>query len=393
MIDVSLIYALDAGMDGKLETSVMIRKILLHFTHVNNKVLTACYQLPKDDNGENVGLQPSLESSHISNRSDVVDVDEGELQSIIQDCFQQRLMYGSLRDGQQLNMRLLETRLRERYIVGRKFLVLQQESFSFAGQYPISLLVSKINHRYSDGKSYFDKAPQQLIEMVRINIQTKADLHYDAVDAADIENDIRDAAQQEMHLQNNSLLDEYTNALRAIEQTFMALERQRILPDRDHSAIGEYMKNILHLYPQEYDPFIRITQLKLKHLECVWREFERFKCIEKGDWCQIPKTVMDLYQNEIDDNQRTEVQQFITKYNMERLWTFLSAFRYFLDHLCRRELCQTPQLISLSEYLRYAEDIDDELIDAFPQNIKLSQAAYAYLHSARFFRERSEREQ
>ena len=114
----------------------MIRKIIQHYVNANNKVLEECHQLQEDDDGTALGLRPPLNSSFISRAKDVVDIDEEEFRGIIQECTQQKLKYG---DGSpySLNLRLLNTRLRERYITGRKIIIETAIEFEFAGQYDI----------------------------------------------------------------------------------------------------------------------------------------------------------------------------------------------------------------------------------------------------------------
>merc|ERR1712099_135836 len=154
------------------------------------------------------------------------------------------------------------------------------------------------------------------------------------------------------------------------------------------------MKDNLHLYPQEYDPFIRIQQLQLKHLEHIWRYLERLYLVEEGTWHEIPQTTMEMYKNDIDEVLKTALMQFITRHEMDQLWNFLSAFRRFLESNCRTgHLSKQPEQQSLAtDFLLYADGIDEELIYVFPTEIKLSQAGYAYYHSARYYQERNDRE-
>eukprot|EP01083_Nonionella_stella_P294312 1000603_1 len=114
-VDVPLVYALDSGINGKLDSSIMIRLMIRHYITVNNKVLRECYQLAQNetdgddyDDGHAVGLQPALDSQNISRTRDVVDIDEEELQQMIQECTQQKLRYGD-NTRYALNLRLLET--------------------------------------------------------------------------------------------------------------------------------------------------------------------------------------------------------------------------------------------------------------------------------------------
>merc|ERR1712154_146025 len=94
---------------------------------------------------------------------------------------------------------------------------------------------------------------------------------------------------------------------------------------------------------------------------------------------------MELYKNPINEDLKTALMQFITMHDMDTLWQFLKD-------TCRTPLSQTPEQVTLVEYLGYAEDIDEELTHVFPQTIMLHQAGWAYYHAARYYQERNDRE-
>jgi len=285
--------------------------------------------------------------------------------------------------------------------------------FEFAGQFNIPQVIGKINMQNArnenssiDKVSYFQRAQEQLVAIVKLNIQQRAALNFNNIgdgnnnneNGGDNEqkyNNINNInmveEQQRNQQQKQRTLDAYTNALQAIEQTLIALERQKNLPTNGYS-LGTYMKDNLHLYPQEYDPFIRIQQLQLKHLEHIWRYLERLYLIEEGTWHEIPQTTMELYKNDIDERLKTALMQFITRHEMDPLWEFLSAFRRFLENNCRTELAKQPDQQKLLDFLQYADDIDEELMYVFPNQIMLNQAGYAYYHAARYYQERNDRE-
>merc|ERR1712228_346805 len=237
------------------------------------------------------------------------------------------------------------------------------------GQSNIPQIVTKINMVFGgddEKKKYFEKAPVSLLNIIKLNILQQA------------------AA-------NERILEAFNNALQAVEQTLIALERQRNLASNSYN-LGKYMKDNLHLYPQEFYPFVRIQQLQLKHLENIWRYLERLYLIEEGRWHEIPQSTMELYKNDINELCKTALMQFITMHEMDTLWLFLSAFRRFLSTTCRTPLDQNPDKQRLLDFLQYAEDIDEELMYVFPPEIKLSQAGYAYFHSAKYYQERNDRE-
>ena len=405
-VDVPLIFGMDTGINGKLDSSIMIRKMIQHFVNANNKVLEECHQLTEDDDPSALGLSPGLDSWFISRGGDVVDIDEEEFRGMVQECTQQKLRYG---DGSpySLNLRLLETMLRERYITGRKLLNEQPIEFEFAGQFNIPQVVTKIDlkHALLDPEQkvkYFGKAEAQILNIVNLNIEQRAALNFNNLSIGQYDNDeiqanaqIDDVEQQQRRNQRQKqrTLDAYANAKNAVEQTLIALERQKNLPKKSLS-LGMYMKDNLHLYPQEYDPFIRIQQLQLMHLESVWRYLEKMQLLQQGTWHEIPQTTMELYKNPImNEDLKTALNQFITMHDMDALWQFLMAFRRFLRDTCRTPLSTTPHLIDLVDYLAFAEDIDEQLGAVFPDTIKLHQAGWAYYHAARNYQDRNDREE
>ena len=405
-VDVPLVFGMDSGQDGKLDTSIMIRKIVQHYVSVNNRVIGECYQLGDNDDEKTsskkreLGLDPGLDSSYISREKDVVDIDEEELREIIQQCFQQKLRYGAdIPDA--VNWRLLESRLRERYITGRKLIFENPIYFEFAGQFNIPIVLQKIDRQHAivlqadpEKETYFEEVPHNLLEIVKLNLRQRAAVSQDNV-SNDHEHDDFIQGGNAGHDRRNQqskqrLLDAYSNAKSAVEHTLVALQRQKNLPEKGFS-LGTYMKDNLHLYPKEYDPFIR-TQLQLKHLGPLWRFLEKTHLIEQGTWHEIPKTTMELYRTPINDQLKTGIRQFITMYDMDALWKFLSAFRRFLETMCRTQLSQKPDQESLVHFLSYAEDVDEELVYNFPPGIKLNQAGFAYFHAAKEYQKRNDRE-
>eukprot|EP01083_Nonionella_stella_P100840 284963_1 len=148
------------------------------------------------------------------------------------------------------------------------------------------------------------------------------------------------------------------------------------------------MKDNLHLYPREYDPFIKmpIQALQLKHLKHIWRYLERLYRIEEGTWQEIPKPTLKVYLNQIEDQAaKTALQEFVVRHEMDQLWTFLSEFRRFLEMNCCTELALNPQQELLRTYLEYAGIDPPELTDVFPKGLMLTQAGYAYYYTAKYY--------
>ena len=111
--------------------------------------------------------------------------------------------------------------------------------------------------------------------------------------------------------------------------------------------------------------------------------------LTEGTWHQIPQTTMEMYKSPINDQLKTGVLQFVTKNDMQALWRFLSAFKRFLETLCKTPLYREPERVKLVNFLEFAEDMNEEMVEAFPKNIKLSQAGYAYYHAAKEYQKRS----
>lgn len=101
---------------------------------------------------------------------------------------------------------------------------------------------------------------------------------------------------------------------------------------------------------------------------------------------------MNIYLDNINDNQiKTNLQQFISRFDLEPLWIFLTCFRRFLQRFCKSNIKNTHQL-SLKLYLQNLPDIDYDLIQYFPEQITLNQAGYAYKYSAQKYKQRCNRE-
>ena len=136
-----------------------------------------------------------------------------------------------------LNLRLLETRLRERYITGRKIIIETPIEFEFAGQYNIPQVLQKINRRHAlneqapdpEKVEYFGMAEVQLLNIVNLNIQQRAALNFNNIgdndqNAGNGQMDDAQLRQRRNQQQKQRALDAY-----AAEQTIIALERQRNL--------------------------------------------------------------------------------------------------------------------------------------------------------------------
>merc|ERR1711951_51733 len=104
----------------------------------------------------------SIELAHLNRPSDVVDISERDLLSMLQECTQQSLLDNSR--SFEMNLAALESRLYERYIVGRKLISFAKTDlcFEFAGQHDIQSFVDRINYRYAQqhNMEYFEEGSE-----------------------------------------------------------------------------------------------------------------------------------------------------------------------------------------------------------------------------------------
>ena len=64
---------------------------------------------------------------------------------------------------------LLETRLRERYIIGRRFIQSFDDiSFEFAGQFDTAQVIEEINFRFR--ANFFNPASTELLKMIKVQL-------------------------------------------------------------------------------------------------------------------------------------------------------------------------------------------------------------------------------
>ena len=238
-VDVPLVFGMDSGPNGKLDTSIMIRRIVEHFISVNNRVLSECHGLGDHDDQKmnarkrELGLEPGLDSSYVSRAKDVVDIDEEELREMIQQCYQQKLRYGdAVADA--VNWRLLESRLKERYITGRRLIIENLIEFEFAGQSNIPLMIGQIDRQHAlvdpNKQGYFQRASPDLLGVLKWNVRQRALLNQNNI-GDNYQNDGVDQVgggqeQRRNQQQKKRMLDAYGEAKNAVKQTLVALQRQ-----------------------------------------------------------------------------------------------------------------------------------------------------------------------
>ncbi|ETO03032.1 hypothetical protein RFI_34378, partial [Reticulomyxa filosa] len=185
----------------------------------------------------------------------------------IQECTSQKFEYGT-NVPFAVNLRLLESRMKDNYIVGRKIIkfTLSELMFELAGQHDIRQVIVEITANAK--QEYFRRVGQELLKNLKLKIDQRADI---AIGGNIAQNTGRQIANANANA--NAILA-FKVAKQALEQVFIALRRQKDLPD-NNCAVGAYMKDILHLQQAEFEPFVQVQELRLAHCEDLWKYLER----------------------------------------------------------------------------------------------------------------------
>merc|ERR1712013_930872 len=153
----------------------------------------------------------------------------------------------------------------------------------------------------------FSDTPEVKVVLAQLKFAIDADCQF-AEDADNKEEDyFDDQFNNNEDAQKQSKLRGYKAAMHAVEQTLIALSRMKNLPDAKIS-VAEYMKNTMHLYARDYASFQQ-TKLKLQHLDVTWRYLEKLYVRTEGLWAQVPDTVMQIYMEFIEEQQRQSLKQ------------------------------------------------------------------------------------
>eukprot|EP01084_Bolivina_argentea_P251826 422515_1 len=97
---------------------------------------------------------------------------------------------------------------------------------------------------------------------------------------------------------------------------------------------------------------------------------------------------MDLYQIQIRKSRiKTKLDEFIERFHLDQLWKFLIAFRNFLENVCKT-VEKNAHIRPLVMYLENVADIQTNLVQYFPNKIRLNQAAKAYEYCAHKYQEK-----
>eukprot|EP01083_Nonionella_stella_P272242 923023_1 len=383
--DVPLSFALDSNSEEFTE-SKMIRFLLQHLVEANNKLLRMCWQLNEDDNGEAIGLSPRLCITELSQQrcNDVINIDEEELVSLIQQCAKPRLRYGEdcKLDIDSFNLRFLETQLQQKYIVGRKFLECGRIKFEFAGEHNIPSIIQQINTKYKAKTlktQYFNATNDAMAGLISLKLNIEQNCEY--VEEQDTEEEAK-SQNQEMNRQNR--LKAYQCAMQAVEQTLIAILRQDNYPHPQKIELFEFMKNTLHLYSGDYMAF-NGTNLKLQHIDVVWRCLEKEYTLCEDKWTETPD-IMDCYLDFINDDQQTQIMQLVEK-DIDQIWIFLGGLRRFMQRNCMTKLPNfQPNKEPLIKWLTDAEDIKDEIRTALPPDLMMSHIGWTYGRAAQEYK-------
>eukprot|EP01083_Nonionella_stella_P165887 553073_1 len=365
------------AVGGQMDSTLMIQGILDHLVAANRAILQFCKQYQDGDEDLYATRRDFIDLTHISRSSDVVDCSQSELLSILQDCTQQSLEYGCGNPQFAMNLALLESKLYERYIIGRKLInyAKQEFAFVFAGYHDIKSYVDRINSKFGFDqnqkkptlKTYFVECSTALLDCVSLKLRIKSD-------------------RQE--LQNNLAheLRIIDLAKRGIEQTLIALLRWPTLPNQ-HVSIGKFMKENLKLYSEEYELFDEMRdELLLKHCDGLWRLLDRLYTFKEGKWSQIPHNIANIFRKQIaDDALIVDLKQFVNGQDEAQMLQLLIDWKEFMENILSEDILNAHQT-KLITYLNYTVTNPDILKNGFPDQIKLIHCVVAYEIAATQFK-------
>ncbi|ETO22337.1 hypothetical protein RFI_14863 [Reticulomyxa filosa] len=374
--DVPLSLALECGPNSPLETSKMLRLLLDHLVTVNNSLLENC---SKSQHVEKTAV------TRISNEKDVVGINEEELSKMIQQCASQKSKYGQA-VSLNINLELLETQIKEKYIVGRKYLSfdLSEITFELSGEYDMQEVFDLINQKFSETANqpnYFEKVDDNVL----LTLNTKL-LHPDSSIASYALRDNVNPSDYANLGTNSNKLKVYKTPKEAVEQVLLAIRRQKTVPTGTDS-IGLYMKKILHLHQREYEPFEKTNELCLKHSKSVWEYLNRMYLMEESKWCQLPKGLLKIYQDPPSDETEQLLGRFVTDNETDAIWSLLLCWKKILETTLSRQALPKPNEIPLSKFL-HGEIKDDDLkklVLELPIQLQLNHAGIAFQKCASKF--------
>ncbi|ETO06491.1 hypothetical protein RFI_30897, partial [Reticulomyxa filosa] len=396
--DVPLSLALYCGSSGPLATSNMIYLLLEHLVTINNNCLINCYQL----NEQQENSLGNINLTHISSEKDVVGMDETQFLQEIQQHTSQQLKYGK-QVGFDLNLKFLEHRIKEQFIVGRKFITftLNEVLFELAGQHDIRQLVALINQKHQKlnenyTTNYFQRPEKEYLGLLQGKILQRAEYNFMEYKEylEDFENENEKENKEHEYETSENKLIAYKTAINAIAQVIVSLYRQRTLPDGNTNKLGDYMETVLHLQQAEYEPF-RSDDLCLKHCEAVWKYLEKIYLLAENKWHNMPTKLMKLYQEPVPSYLEKELTHFATKTPSEQMWELLMQWKLFLEIRLSQEDYEKANLIPLHQYLgiSMSDTQLEKLVQTLPGELNLTNAGVSYVICAKTCQKREQNNQ
>ncbi|ETO30662.1 hypothetical protein RFI_06457 [Reticulomyxa filosa] len=375
--EVPLWMAIDCGSTGPLATSKMIRLLLEHLMEFKIKRYKYLRLNATEENALATHTLGEILLTHISSEKDVVGIDETKFLQEIQECTSQKFEYGT-NVPFAVNLRLLESRMKDNYIVGRKIIkfTLSELMFELAGQHDIRQVIVHITAKYNEVKNtiakqeYFQRVGQELLKDLKLEIDQRADIAIGGNIAQNTGGQIANA---------NSVI-----AFKVAKQCIRAN-----LPD-NNCAVGAYMKDILHLQQAEFEPFVQVQELRLAHCEDLWKYLERLHLYTENVWHKIPRKLMNLYQTKVPAPLKPVLQNFVVESDLNLMWELLIQWKQFLETKLSRETYQKASSVPLKEYLGTAMSNErlEEQVQKLPDNLFLIHAGTGYEICAQMFQER-----
>ena len=337
-----------------------IGMILERLVSVSNNVLQACLSSSKDTNS-------GMLLSHIEKRSDVIDIDENELQHRVQKCTQQQASGGSGSKDNYVNKGLLEADLMKRYLIGRKPIIndysknsnYNKNSSNDNSIFDFRLLGSMSNLRervgkieesskkYKDEKSpFFERMSNELLttltNVVKMQITTRLGMiDHDKNNNTNATIDMNNKKKRKMKASIIEMCECYKSG---IEQTILRIERMTILP-WNNCSLYDFMTKEVKLCERQTNIFCYNSSCKqdirLKHCLHLWNVFCYFIKINNQDkwnsqWIkkEIKSKLQENYKVGLTRYERENIKMCIRHLFATKEFGDIKVFEFILQFRC-----------------------------------------------------------
>jgi hypothetical protein len=375
--NVSLITALYSTR-GLSETSPMIELIISHYAEAQNALLRAVHGFATTQEAEEGGLG-AVRLCELSNESQVFSLTDESFVERIQSSTVQTVEYGQQRrDGAQLtvNMALLETEIKEEFIVGRKQIISTMDNLVFecSDEYEMTDVIADIDRKWKITRHelFFSKCDEATLLSIKQGLVQRVLLSDDR-DGKDADAD--------------PVTELFERARSSVERTLIHLRGNVSSP---RGSVSDYMRKVLRMGRD--DAFNR-AGLELCHLRDLWGFLRREIAMKKGDWDLPPLDCVQIYRSPIG-NQKTkdELNKMMRSVaDTELLWQFLQKWRDYLKKTLN-QYWPRCEVMPLKEHLIFTMDSQEmeELTESLPDAVLMTHAGAAYTFCAQEFKRMSQ---